>query len=262
MAKALFFDVDGTLIDGKHGVRYVYPEVLAELRRVQGLGHRLLLATGRPRPMIGGDLLDLGFDGYVMANGGHVEVLGETVHLELMGYDAARAAADLLEDMGFEYTIDTAHHVCIRRQYERLRAFFSRHRDILTLDFDRDDALARAIKLEAFPTDDERLEIRSRVEREIGPSVFCGDNGTGMTFELYSPRLSKVTGVSKALERLGIPREDSYAFGDGANDLAMIEYCGCGVAMGNATDEVKAGADMVCGSIEERGLATVLRELF
>ena len=111
-------------------------------------------------------------------------------------------------------------------------------------------------------TDDERLEIRSRVEREIGPSVFCGDNGTGMTFELYSPRLSKVTGVSKALERLGIPREDSYAFGDGANDLAMIGYCGCGVAMGNAVDEVKAGADLVCGNIEERGLATVLRELF
>lgn len=262
MAKALFFDLDGTLVDGKHGVRRVYPEVQAELRRIQSLGHKLFVATGRPHTMLTPDLFELGFDGFVMANGGHVEVGGKTVHLEFMGLPEARAAADLLERMEVEYTIDTAHHVYIRREYGALRNFFSHHHDIFTFDFDREDALARAIKLEAFPTDAGRQAIRERAAREIGPAVFCGDNGTGMTFEMYSPRLSKVTGIKKVLESCGIAREDSYAFGDGDNDLAMIEYCGCGVAMGNATEAVKAGADVVCGAINEGGLACALRELF
>lgn len=262
MAKALFFDIDGTLIDGKHGVRTVYPEVIEQLVRIREMGHKLVVATGRPKIMLKGELPDIGFAGYVMANGGHVEMEGQTVYEERMGYEPARAAADLLEDMGVEYTIDTPHHVYIRPEYQGLRAFFSHHPEIFTFAFEREAALARAIKLEAYPSDAQRIDIRNRVAKDIGPSVFCGDNGTGMTFEMYAPTLSKVNGIRQALRYFGIPREQSYAFGDGDNDLAMIGYCGMGVAMGNATPAVKAGADMVCGAINEGGLAQALRELF
>ena len=262
MTRALFFDIDGTLIDGKHGVRIVYPDTLRELERVHRLGNRLFLATGRPRPMLDPGLLALPCDGYVMANGGHVEIEGETIYRELMGFEAARAACDLLEHMSVEYAIDTAHHVYICPEYRDLRHFFRHHSDIFTFDFERDDALARAIKIEAYPSEEMRERIRRRVAAEIGEAVFCGDNGTGMTFEMYSPRLSKVTGIAAALTHFGIDRRDSYAFGDGANDLGMIEYCGCGVAMGNAVNAVKEAADVVCGAINEGGLAQALRQLF
>ena len=262
MTKALFFDVDGTLIDGKHGVRYVYPEVVAELERIHEQGHKIFLATGRPHKMVSEPLWALPVDGAIMANGGHVQLGGTTIHQELMGFEAAHAAVDLLASLGIEYTIDTAHHVYIRREFTQLRAFFSHHPEIFTFDFDENDALARAIKIEAYPSDEMREVVRAMAAEQIGPSVFCGDNGTGMTFEMYSPRLSKVTGVARALASAGISRQDSYAFGDGANDLDMLVYCGCGVAMGNAVDVLKEAADIVCGPINEGGLAQALRELF
>lgn len=262
MTKALFFDVDGTLIDGKHGIRAVPDAVVGELHRLQRLGHRVFVSSGRPYPMITQDFFDIGFDGYVLGNGGHVLIEGVSVYEELMGGEAARAAADLLERMACEYTIDTAHHVYLNPAYHGLEHFFRHHDGLFTYEFDRDEVLERALKLEAYPADDERELIRARAAAEIGPSVFCGDNGTGMTFEMYAPTLSKVTGVRMALEHYGLGFEDAYAFGDGVNDLQMLVTCGVGVAMGNAVPEVKAAADLVCGTVTEGGLARVLRELF
>ena len=50
-------------------------------------------------------------------------------------------------------------------------------------------------------------------------------------------------------------------FGDGTNDLPMIRACGTGVAMGNACEELKREADVVCGNVHERGLELALKEL-
>ena len=56
-------------------------------------------------------------------------------------------------------------------------------------------------------------------------------------------------------------REDLMAFGDGFNDLSMLEYAGMGVAMGNAVDEVKAIADFITISNDEDGIAIALEQL-
>jgi len=63
-------------------------------------------------------------------------------------------------------------------------------------------------------------------------------------------------------EHLGIPREQTMAFGDGTNDLAMIRAAGCGVAMANGHDEVKAAADLIADSCDEDGVARILETLF
>jgi len=51
------------------------------------------------------------------------------------------------------------------------------------------------------------------------------------------------------------------AFGDGFNDLSMLEYAGIGIAMGNAVDEVKAIADFITVSNDEDGIAIALEQL-
>ena len=56
-------------------------------------------------------------------------------------------------------------------------------------------------------------------------------------------------------------REDLMAFGDGFNDLSMLEYAGIGIAMGNAVDEVKAIADFITVSNDEDGIAIALEQL-
>lgn len=140
--------------------------------------------------------------------------------------------------------------------------FLHGHRLSITTEFDRDEVICSAIKIESFPSADQRAFMIERIECELAGQVCYDDNGTGNTFEVYSPHLSKATGIAHVLEHLGISIEDTYAFGDGINDLEMIRACGYGVAMGNAVPEVKAPADLVCGTVAEGGLAEALRRLF
>ena len=60
---------------------------------------------------------------------------------------------------------------------------------------------------------------------------------------------------------LGIGPAETMAFGDGPNDRSMLEWAGCGVAMGNAVPEVKAAADVVTATNEEDGVALELERL-
>lgn len=59
-----------------------------------------------------------------------------------------------------------------------------------------------------------------------------------------------------------LPRERIIAFGDEDNDLEMLEFAGCGVAMGNGIDEVKQIANRTTATNEEDGVARFLKEYF
>lgn len=68
--------------------------------------------------------------------------------------------------------------------------------------------------------------------------------------------------MRKMMEHFGIPMEDSVAFGDGDNDIAMLRGAGVGVAMGNAPQNVKDAADMVTDDVTCDGVAKALGKLF
>ena len=68
----------------------------------------------------------------------------------------------------------------------------------------------------------------------------------------------KPNGLRQTLAHLGLTREQCIAFGDGGNDVTMLEYAGIGVAMGNACEEAKAAADYVTDDIMKDGLAKAL----
>lgn len=70
---------------------------------------------------------------------------------------------------------------------------------------------------------------------------------------------SKVKGIQKLLEYLNISKEETIAFGDGNNDLGMIEYVGLGIAMGNSVNLLKKKAKYVTTSIDNDGIYHALK---
>ena len=64
----------------------------------------------------------------------------------------------------------------------------------------------------------------------------------------------KGNAVNAVLKYYGFTKDEAIAFGDGKNDIEMLEAVGTGVAMGNAKDEVKSKANKICKSVEEDGV--------
>jgi Cof subfamily protein (haloacid dehalogenase superfamily) len=76
--------------------------------------------------------------------------------------------------------------------------------------------------------------------------------------EFASPEVTKASGLAFVAEHLGFSREGTVAFGDGENDLELVDWAGFGVAVANAHDLVKERADFVCPAVNEEGVAQVL----
>jgi Cof subfamily protein (haloacid dehalogenase superfamily) len=76
--------------------------------------------------------------------------------------------------------------------------------------------------------------------------------------EFASPDVTKAAGLDFLSDHLGFARERTVAFGDGENDVELVDWAGYGVAVANAHERVREVADFVCPSVDEEGVAQVL----
>lgn len=261
--RILFFDIDGTLVDHPSGIWPIPADVMCELERLHEAGDKLIICSGRPYTMIEDELRLPIFDAYVACNGAQVMVGGQTIFLAHLDPDIAHKAADLFEDLGCEYMLETAHHIYIERRYKELHDFFASFfpDGFFTHDFDRDEVLARTMKLEAKVDADSYERVSSTIIESIGYAANVDRHGTEHALEVYSKHITKGEGVRQALAHFDASPEQAYAFGDGVNDIEMFRACGTSVAMGNADEELKRMADAITDPVWEGGLATYLRTL-
>lgn len=112
-------------------------------------------------------------------------------------------------------------------------------------------------KLLAMAEPDKIGEIRDIVRARFGERLFV-TNSKPNYLEMVDPRVNKGVALAYLAEKLGITRSDVMAIGDSNNDLDMIEYAGFGVAMGNASDRVKAAAQAVTCCNDEDGVAEAI----
>ena len=117
MAKALFFDIDGTLMDtfGKHDAT-IPQSTVNELHRLQGEGYKIFIASGRPLGFLSEAITGVGFDGYVLFNGGYVEIGGKPVSERRMGFKAACLTAEVLDGLHAQYMIEARDTIYIDRR--------------------------------------------------------------------------------------------------------------------------------------------------
>ena len=108
-----------------------------------------------------------------------------------------------------------------------------------------DDILKRKIIDELYESDKD-IYITSSVKQLI---------------EISYKDAGKRSGVQYLAGLLGIDRKDIAAFGDADNDIDMIQFAGCGVAMGNATEHLKSIADYVTKSNDEDGVAYAIENI-
>ncbi|MCM1121640.1 MAG: Cof-type HAD-IIB family hydrolase [Eubacterium sp.] len=266
--KALFFDIDGTLVNSQ-GI--MQDSTKHALCRLQKNGHKIVLCSGRSLGQIYTWLKEMGFDGIVGASGAYVECGAQVVYEHHMEKETLIAVQTLLEQVNACYSAQTKEKVIMdKRNKNRMLSSF------LTMGMPAEvaDSIVKDIQI------DEQLEQRSDIEKivfleadvpvdRIREQLSACCDVTEMSFkrpddnsgEISSRGINKTLGMQKYIEYAGIAKEDTIAFGDGANDFDMIEYAQVGVAMGNAIADLKSRADFVTKGIDEGGIEYALKAL-
>ncbi len=255
MKKAVFLDIDGTLLDSSKGITDITPKVKSSIKKLQEGGNYVFVATGRPYAFISQALMDFGFDGFILVNGANVILKDETIYKAPIDKEFVKKAVKNFEEHNVQYILEGEKYSYIKDEFKEFHAFYDKiqiEKTYFCNKFNLDQI--DVYKMEMLYTSDEGKNFcLDFIEKNIEYD-YCHSIAEDL-LEMYARKTSKATGIKKALEYLKIPIENSYAFGDGKNDIEMLQTVGCGIVMGNADDEVKKYADKVTASVYDNGVA-------
>jgi Cof subfamily protein (haloacid dehalogenase superfamily) len=180
----------------------------------------------------------------------------EPIPLEL-----AREAIAAVEAEGFGLNVYVDDDLYVSRITDNARAYADFQSIPITEVGDLLGWLERPpTKLVAVDDPDALDRLRAVLEPGFGERLFIAKS-LPYFLELASPSVSKGSGLAFVAEHLGFATEATIAFGDGENDLELLETAGYAIAVANANEGLKALADWVCPSAEEEGVAQVLEAL-
>ena len=258
MIKAIFFDIDGTLVSFKtHRIPASTIEAVKEVRRK---GIKVFIATGRPMPFVN-NLEGLEYDGIMSVNGAFAATSdGTIIYRNLVSKD----------------DID---RIIEHRREHPMPIVFASDKEVFSVDC---EAAVQAVE-EVFTLLDLTFPAAKPIEEAKNMDVlqviafFPQAEEPYMMSEVlkgcdalrWHPAFAdcivkgtnKAVGIDKVCEYYGFDISETMAFGDGGNDIEMLQHAGIGVAMGNASDEVKQYADRVTASVDEDGVALMLRTI-
>lgn len=245
MIKAAFFDVDGTLMSFRtHDVPESARRALAALRE---RGVRVFVCTGRAFDMLP-EAVKTGFDGYVTINGQVCFDDEGEFRRQHIDPEGVRLVVDQVNAGMYEALFMAEEDTFISGFDQRVRDNESRV-GLRYVQGDPNRALdCHVIQMCAFL--DERDEhLVTDANPHVITARWCDE-----FCDLMPAGGGKPEGVRIMCERYGLTPEEAVAFGDGGNDVSMLECVGVGVAMGNATDAVKAVADLVTDDVDSDGI--------
>jgi len=253
MFKAIFFDIDGTLVP--LGSRHMPESTFAALETLRRKGVRLFIASGRPPQYLQNlpeALKSFPFDGYVLCNGQCcTDAYLDPFYLEALPRASLAPVLDWLE----ENPDVVCHFVEYRGSY--LNRLTPEHAALHPEDKmvgDPRRCLDHATyQLNPFVSAERERELLARAPG-LASVRWCDDFS-----DIIPASGGKEKGIARMLARFGLAASEAMAFGDGGNDIAMLRYAGIGVAMGSAPQDVKAAADYVTGAASENGIANALQ---
>ena len=256
MTKALFFDIDGTLVSfDTHAIPVSTIEALIAAHKK---GIKIFIATGRPKAIINNlsAIQDLGLiDGYITMNGAYCFVGDEVIYKSAILPGEVQTLAQICEKKGYPCIFVSEHNLSVCQPNELVHQIFY---DFLHVNKMPVKTFEEAIQEEIFQmtpfiTVEEEKEIQSLIPNSESGRWFPA------FADITAKGNTKQKGIDEMIAHFGLNLEETMSFGDGGNDISMLRHAAIGVAMGNAKDDVKQMADYITASVDEDGIAKALK---
>ena len=247
LIKAVFFDLDGTLISFE--THQILRSAKNAIRQLRERGIKVFVATGRHKSTKD-DLKDLEFDGYVTLNGSVCLLGDETIYKEQIPRQDIHVLVDYLQ------RVESFPCVFVEEDFRSLNYRNEATDEIFSLLNYPETPVCNIDQIEDNPIYQVLAFFEERQEERIMRMLpSCKTTRWNPIFTDIVPASSdKWVGITKMLDHYHILPEETMTFGDGGNDISMLQHAGIGIAMGNAADEVKANADYVTDTVENDGV--------
>lgn len=254
-SKIIFFDIDGTILS--HRNYHISESTKTAIKQAQANGHLAFVNTGRTIAEIEKEITDVGFDGYICGCGTYISY-GDSVLLHhAIPTDTIQMLIKDFRRNEFQVVLEGTSAVYYDDQ--------STHPKLLKL---RDSQINHNFTVDTWESSDISIDkfcIWSPTEE--GYNRFYEKYKDGFDFinrgKLFSEVIpkghSKATGIEFLIHALNIAYKDTYALGDGENDLPMLNYVEHSIAMGNSSDEIRGIVSYVTEDVDQDGVAIALK---
>lgn len=251
--KIVFFDVDGTLVNYEDG--RMQESTRTAIQQLKNKGIHIVAATGRPLSMCQ-DLRNVGIETFITANGAYVKHQDQVIHKIPVAKEVVQVVKAFADEN------------------KQSLSFFTETLSMNNVQVEETlKAMKETLSLQEFPVINEDI-----VTQEVYLMCLYGDKDVEkkytsafphLLFKRWHPNItnvlqhdvSKSIAVQAVLEYFDLSPEEALAFGDGDNDIDMLEQVGFGVAMGNGSEALKNIANFVTKKSTEDGIDYALREL-
>ena len=253
----LFFDIDGTLITDDER-RFLPDSAREAIALTRARGNKVFINTGRVFVNIDDFIRDVGFDGYVCGCGSYIVNDGNVLYHHKIPQDVCRDIAFKCRQFRFYSLFEYAHHTAFDSSIDdpfrdRLVEYFSTVSRRLITDIEDPDFVFD--KFSAWYYEDSDIEgFKKYISK-----YFDYIDREGNFCEMPPAGHSKATGIKFLLDYFDEDIHNAYVFGDGNNDLEMMNYVDNSICLGGGSELAKKAATFVTDTVENDGLFKAMK---
>lgn len=263
MKKIAFFDIDGTMVNIPNGMMHPSCETKRVLQEFKKQGNYIVVATARGE--IPSSVSDIDFDGYICSDGHYIEFQQVVLVNNIFTKEQIKMQLDVYKKhhggciLGGHYGqwFDDQENPLTKKHHELYAGTSSIPSDSIIEDCI--DTIKANSATGIFSSVKDMQEARKLLPVDWAINAY--DTGH-IRMDVHLPGFSKGTACQFLYQYLGINKENTYAFGDGENDIEMLQLVGHGIAMKNASERIQEIADEVTDSVDDEGIAKAFKKYF
>jgi len=253
--KIIFFDIDGTILS--HRNHQILDSTKAAIRKAKANGHLVFINSGRTFSEIDDEIMGIGFDGYVCGCGTYINYHGSVLLHNTIPHNLSSRLIQDLRELEIEALLegtDTVYYDDKASSHNLLPP-----KDVLEklhfrlLSWDTPNIIFD--KFCIWCNDPDKYHLFYSKYKDMFDFM---DRDNGM-YEIIPSGHSKASGIEFLISYLNIPHDNTYAFGDGVNDLPMLKYVKHSIGMGNSDGGVPEIVSFLTRDVDQDGVDYALK---
>lgn len=255
--RIIFVDIDGTILDYNRGLKTITPKTKEAFCKIKANHDLVFICSGRSKCLLPKEILKLEPSGYILANGAYCEIDNQIVFSHSMDKEVIDYIMNFALKNNGAYYLECFDKIYTQNTTTKLHIDFAKSWDVVDCYTDEEFKYNEKINLCMLALEDNE-ELIDLSYNELASYVDLNRQGDLFSFDLNIKNINKGTAISELLAHLNLNNVETYAFGDGINDLEMMQVVDYAIAMDNACAELKEIAYDITDDVLSDGLYKAL----